>query len=107
MYTEEETRKLEEYDGTKESVIRLSEALNKSQRSVIAKLAKMGRYQTQPRTTKDGKNIISKPDLVAAIEDALDITVPTLVKAGKEDLRLLEMAIARILEIDSATKIIE
>ena len=86
-YTKEEEEKLKEYDGT--NVDQLAAALGKTKRSVIAKLAKMGLYITQPRKTKTGDDIISKADLVADIETALGYEFPTLVKAGKGDLRLL------------------
>ena len=53
----------------------------------------MGVYQTKPKTTKTGDPIISKLELVAEIENILDRQFPTLVKAGKEDLRVLVEAL--------------
>jgi hypothetical protein len=94
MYTETDNKVLETYDGTPESVEAIAEQLQKSKRSVIAKLAKMGVYQTKPKTTKTGDPIISKLELVAEIENILDRQFPTLVKAGKEDLRILVEALS-------------
>lgn len=86
-YTKEDEEILNTYNGS--NIEELMEKLGKSKRSVIAKLAKMGLYITQPRKTKTGDDIISKADLVADIESALGYEFPTLVKAGKGDLRLL------------------
>ena len=86
MYTEAETKALEAYPEA--TVEELAESLGKSQRSIIAKLAKMGRYRKE-RTTKNGEEIVTKEDLVAQIESYLDLQLSTLVKAGKQDLRAL------------------
>lgn len=94
MYTEDDTKTLEKYDGTVESVEHIAELLQKSKRSVIAKLAKMGIYQTKPKTTKTGDPIVSKLELVAELENILGKEFPTLVKAGKEDLRTLVDALS-------------
>lgn len=84
-YTKEEEEALKEYPGT--SVAELAERLKRSPRSIIAKLSRAGVYIKPERVTKSGDPIISKADLVAEIEEALGIEVPSLVKAAKEDLR--------------------
>lgn len=86
-YTAEEEKALQAYP--QKSVEELATELGKSKRSVIAKLSKLGVYVRPPRTTKTGDPIISKAELVAEIEAKLEAEFPTLVKAGKEDLRLL------------------
>jgi len=86
-YTKEEEERLSLYPSVR--IEHLAEELGKSQRSVIAKLSKMGIYQAKARTTKTGDPIVSKLELLAQIEEALGIELPTLVKAGKEDLRKL------------------
>ena len=86
-YTKEEEIELGKYPGR--TVEDLAATLGKSNRSVIAKLSKMGIYQPKPRTTKTGDPIVSKLELLAQIEETLGIELPTLVKAGKEDLRKL------------------
>ena len=90
MYTKEEEEALEQYPA--KSVADIAQQIGKSPRSVIAKLSKLGVYRTKAKTTKDGKDIISKAELVADIEAKLQSSFPTLAKAGKEDLRkLLEL----------------
>jgi hypothetical protein len=86
-YTKEEEEKLNLYPEV--SVEELAEMLKKPQRSIIAKLAKMGVYRKKERVTKTGEPIVSKLELLASIEEALGTEFPTLVKAGKEDLKKL------------------
>jgi hypothetical protein len=86
-YTPEEEAKLKAYP--QKSPEELAEELGKSKRSVIAKLSKLGVYVRPARVTKAGDPIISKAELVAEIEQKLEAEFPTLVKAGKEDLRAL------------------
>ena len=86
-YTQEEELRLAEYPSIE--VPELAAALNKSERSIIAKLSKMGLYQKAPRTSKTGDPVISKAELVALLEDATSLSLSTLVKAGKEDLKRL------------------
>ncbi len=88
-YTPEETLSIvAEYNAnpTRETVEAIAERISKSTRSVIAKLAATGVYQTPQRTTKTGDAIIKKEEMVSDIEKYLSIEVPTLVKAGKQDL---------------------
>jgi hypothetical protein len=98
-YTPEETASIiEEYNAnpTRETVERIAERIAKSPRSIIAKLAATGVYQTPQRTTKTGDPIIKKEKMVADIEKYLDISVPTLVKSGKQDLAKLVAAIKEV-----------
>jgi len=74
---------------TRETVDALAEQFGKTTRSIIAKLSREGVYIAQPRTTKSGEPVISKAELVAQIAEHFDIEVPTLVKAGKQDLQRL------------------
>ena len=50
-------------------------------------------YVAQPRTTKSGEPVVSKSELVAQINEHFGIEMPTLVKAGKQDLQRLVDAI--------------
>ena len=79
---------------TRETVDQLAEDLGKTTRSIIAKLSREGVYQAQPRTTKSGEPVVSKTELVSTIEQHFDIEMPTLVKAGKQDLQRLVDAIS-------------
>jgi hypothetical protein len=80
-------------EPNRDTVDSLAEQFGKTTRSVIAKLSREGVYQAQPRTTKSGETVISKSELVAMISELLSIEVPTLVKAGKQDLQKLVDAI--------------
>ena len=51
-------------------------------------------YVAQPRTTKSGEPVI-KSELVAQINEHFGIEMPTLVKAGKQDLQKLVDAISQ------------
>ena len=74
---------------TRETVDALAKDMGKTVRSIIAKLSREGVYVAQPRTTKSGEPVISKSELVAQINEHFGIELPTLVKAGKQDLAKL------------------
>jgi lipid II:glycine glycyltransferase (peptidoglycan interpeptide bridge formation enzyme) len=80
---------------TRETVDALAEQFGKTTRSIIAKLSREGVYVAQPRTTKSGEPVISKSELVAQISEHFGIEMPTLVKAGKQDLQKLVDAISQ------------
>ncbi len=101
-YTKEQTEMiLSEYeaDPTRETVDRLAMELDKSPRSIIAKLSSAGVYQTPQRLSKTGEQIVRKEDLVKEIGEWFGIEVPTLAKAGKLDLQLLHKAISNPLNL--------
>jgi hypothetical protein len=102
-YSEELTREIiteYEADPTRETVEKIAARIGKSTRSVVAKLAAAGVYQTPKRTTKTGEPIVKKEELAAEIGKWLGIEVPTLVKTGKLDLKRLHRAVAEHLEIE-------
>ena len=78
---------------TRETVDGLAKQFGKTTRSIIAKLSREGVYVAQPRTTKTGEPVVSKAQFVTAIESHFDIAMPTLVKAGKQDLQKLAEAL--------------
>ena len=91
-YTEEMVATMtEQYTAnpTRETVDRLANELGKTTRSIIAKLSREGVYVAQPRVTKAGEPVVLKGELVARIEKALGISVPSIVKATKMDLQTL------------------
>ena len=97
-YTEEMVNTMTEAytaNPTRETVDALAEQFGKTTRSIIAKLSREGVYVAQPRTTKSSEPVISKAELVAQIAEHFDIEVPTLVKAGKQDLQRLVDAISQ------------
>jgi len=98
-YTEELTAKVVAAytaNPSRETVEKIAKDINKSPRSVIAKLAAAGVYQTPQRTTKTGDPIVKKEELVAEIEEWVQIPCPTLVKTGKEDLKRLHAALKEV-----------
>ena len=97
-YTEEMVNTMtEQYQAnpTRETVDALADQFGKTTRSIIAKLSREGVYVAQPRTTKSGEPVISKSELVAQISEHFGIEMPTLVKAGKQDLQKLVDAISQ------------
>ena len=97
-YTDEMVSTMtEQYSAnpTRETVDALAEQFGKTTRSIIAKLSREGVYVAQPRTTKSGEPVISKSELVSTLEAHFGIEMPTLVKAGKQDLQRLVDAISQ------------
>ena len=97
-YTDEMVNTMtEQYaaNPTRETVDALADQFGKTTRSIIAKLSREGVYVAQPRTTKSGEPVISKSELVSTLEAHFGIEMPTLVKAGKQDLQRLVDAISQ------------
>ena len=95
-YTDEMVSQMvETYEAspTRDTVEQLAEDLGKTTRSIIAKLSREGVYKAQPRTTKSGEPVVSKQQYVDAITAHFNIEMPTLVKAGKQDLQKLADAL--------------
>lgn len=95
-YTDEQTEEIvAEYfaNPSRETVDAIAARIDKSVRSVIAKLSSAGVYQTPQRTTKTGDPIEKKEEYVTQICTALGIDAPTLAKTGKQDLKKLRDAI--------------
>ena len=82
---------------TRATVEALAETFGKSTRSIIAKLSREGVYVAQPKTTKSGNPIVRKAEIVARIAGQLgvELEAPSLVKASKLDLLMLEDAIVK------------
>jgi predicted transcriptional regulator YheO len=100
-YTEEQVDAMvAEYTSnpTKDTVSALARELNKSTRSIVAKLVREGVYQAQPRTTKTGAPVVRKSEIVAQLQTELGAQAgfPSLEKASKADLQnLLALVQAR------------
>jgi hypothetical protein len=95
-YTEEMVASMTEAyqaNPSRDTVDALAKQFGKTTRSVIAKLSREGVYVAQPRTTKTGEPVVSKAQFVSAIEGHFDAVMPTLVKAGKQDLQKLAEAL--------------
>ena len=91
MYTEEENAVLSQYPT--KSVQELATLLNKTERSIIGKLSRMGIYQKKVYVTKSGEKPISKLELRSEIEKVLGCTLEGLEKAPKSTLAKLKAAI--------------
>lgn len=99
-YTDELTAEIvAEYEAnpSRETVNNIAVRINKSERSVIAKLSSANVYKTPQRTTKTGEPIEKKEEYVTQICTWLGIDAPTLAKTGKQDLKKLRDALADVL----------
>lgn len=95
-YTQEITdRIIQEYvcNPSRETVDRLAEEINKTPKSVIAKLSSAGVYKPPKRTTKSGDIIIRKEDMAKQIGEWFGLEVPSLSKAAKLELLSLYKAL--------------
>ena len=76
-------------EPTRETVDALAERLNKTPRSIIAKLSALGVYQKTARVTKRGEPVIMKAELVAKVQNAIGRELPSLNKMTKVDLQFM------------------
>lgn len=78
MYSPEEVDYLlEEYSKNKD-VAALAKALNKTERSIIGKLSRLGVYERKVYLTKRGERPVTKLEYVARISKALEIPLEKL-----------------------------
>lgn len=73
-----------------------AEANDLKPRSVVAKVKSLGlAYEPKPvKVTKRGEPTVAKAEIVAAIEAAVKVSMPSLAKATKEDLAKLRDALS-------------
>ena len=76
-------------EPTRETVDALAERLNKTPRSIIAKLSALGVYQKTERVTKRGEPVVMKAELVAKVQNAIGRELPSLNKMTKVDLQFM------------------
>ena len=100
MYTkEEESYLLEAYSGAEDKqfvIDELASQLQKSRRSIIGKLSRLGVYEKKVYLTKRGENPVTKLELVAEIASAMAIPLEKLEgleKAPKEVLKCLKSSV--------------
>ena len=81
----------EEYqlEPTRETVDSLAARLEKTPRSVIAKLSALGVYQKAERVTKRGEPVVMKAELVERVQNAIGRELPSLNKMTKVDLQFM------------------
>lgn len=97
-YTEAQVaRMVEAYKASpnRETTKELAQEFGKSEKSVIAKLAKEGVYVKAPRLNKAGELAVRKESLVKAISQMVGFNVESLEKASKQDLIRVANALAR------------
>lgn len=78
MYSEEEVEILKERYTAGGTIDEIAVELNKSRRSIIGKLSRLGIYQKKVYKTKTGEDPITKQELVHRISIALGIEVEKL-----------------------------
>ena len=76
-------------EPTRETVDSLAERLNKTPRSIIAKLSALGVYQKVERVTKRGEPVVRKAELVEKVQNAIGRELPSLNKMTKVDLQFM------------------
>jgi len=76
---------------SRETVSFFAEKFEKTDRSIIAKLAREGVYQAQVAVKKTSG--VTKDSLVQTIEAHLGVELPSLTKASKVDLEALVLSI--------------
>lgn len=76
-------------EPTRETVDALAERLNKTPRSIIAKLSALGVYQKAERVTKRGEPVVMKAELVEKVQNAIGRELPSLNKMTKVDLQFM------------------
>lgn len=85
-YTDEQVAlMLESYknDPSKETIDDLAEKLDKSARSIIGKLSRLGVYKKVPYSPKYAEEVVTKEELVARIADYLDLDSDLLMGLAK------------------------
>ena len=88
-YTQKETNQLLNMYAEGYTINKLAVKLNKTPKSIIAKLSKMGVYEDGGYRTKTGERPVLKEELVTKLELLLGNKFPGLEKAPKETLKTL------------------
>jgi len=96
-YTPEMTAKMVADYASGVSVEKIAEGLNKTVRSVVAKLSREGVYQKKEYATKTGEPVVKKDETADAIGAVLGLSegeIDSLTKANKSALRKIFAALA-------------
>ena len=99
-YTPEQTQKLVAAyvaNPTKETVDQMAEALQKSVRSIVAKLSREGVYHKKEYVGKTGEKPVKKDDLADKLAEAFGLTeaeADSLTKANKTALQKILAKVA-------------
>lgn len=96
-YTPEMTAKMVADYASGVSVEKIAEGLNKTVRSVVAKLSREGVYQKKEYASKTGEPVVKKDETADAIGAVLGLSegeIDSLTKANKSALRKIFAALA-------------
>lgn len=96
-YTPEMTAKMVADYSSGVSVEKIAESLNKTVRSVVAKLSREGVYQKKEYVSKSGEPVVKKDETADAIGAILGLSegeIDSLTKANKTALRKIFAALA-------------
>lgn len=96
-YTPEMTARMVADYSAGVSVEKIAESLNKTVRSVVAKLSREGVYQKKEYATKTGEPVVKKDETADAIGAVLGLSegeIDSLTKANKTALRKIFAALA-------------
>jgi hypothetical protein len=94
--TDELVAEYQKAEDKKAKIAELARKFNKSEKSIIGKLARLGIYQKQVYVSKTGELPETKKEIIARISTLLNLNperVQGLEKAPKSELRLVEQAI--------------
>ena len=94
-YTKKETVMLQEMWKKGVPVERLCVKLNKTPKSIIAKLTNLGVYEAQGYKDKTGQTPVMKAQIVSEIESVLGVPLDGLEKAPKLTLKRLADVVCR------------
>jgi hypothetical protein len=92
-YTAEQEKELVERYEAGETTARLAELLNKSEKSIIAKLSRLGVYKS---TKPKGPARKTKAQMVTNLEETLELECGTLSSFEKADRTALESALEAV-----------
>ena len=96
-YTPEQTAKIVNDYATGVTVEQIAAAMNKSVRSIVAKLSREGVYKKKEYKTKTGEAVVKKDahaDAIGAILKLAENDIESLTKCNKNALRVIFEALA-------------
>ena len=87
MYTDDEVKFLLDEYAINKDIESIATKLNKSPRSIIGKLSRLGVYEKKQYVSKTGERPVTKLEYCARIARVLELNVEGLEKAPKEVLK--------------------
>lgn len=82
-----------ELDPTRSTIDRLALEMDRTTRSIIAKLSSAKIYKAPPKLTKQGTPVVHKDQLAKDIGDWFGLELPSLIKVSKIELVALHDAL--------------